>query len=186
MVERRAMKRREPTGNTGARRADKETTGGRTVVVCCKSPNGIILDLFDWTEQRTASPGGFVTEKIARRRTDRRFIINGNRVPFGKNPEYSIIGENGYALTRDIPKDFWEEWLRQNKDNDLVRNKIIFALDTEGSAIAKAKEHAKVRTGLEPLDPNKLPDRKIATDTDLARKMNVNDEPVPITRGSPS
>lgn len=182
MVERRALKRRVPTGNTGAERAHKETAV-KTVTVCCKVPNGIVLDLFEWTEVRSPAPGGHITEKVSRRKTDRRFIINGNRVQFGKMPDYTIVGENGYALTPGIPADFWYEWYEQNKDNDLVKNKIIFAFDTEKSAIAAAKDHQSVKTGLEPLDPNKLPDRRIATDEDQAVKMGVTSQSVPITRG---
>src|SRR5258708_18988887 len=36
----------------------------------------------------------------------------------------------GYALTPNVPRAFWEEWLAQNADADYVRNHCIFA-DTD-------------------------------------------------------
>jgi hypothetical protein len=60
-------------------------------------------------------PNGLVLRlSAAGRRTGPRYVVKGS--------------EGGYALTEGIPKDFWERWLRQNKDAPCVVKKLVFAL----------------------------------------------------------
>lgn len=46
---------------------------------------------------------------------DVEYLSNGNAVPQGANPKHKIIigphgCSDGYALTPNIPKDFWDLW----------------------------------------------------------------------------
>ena len=59
-----------------------------------------------------------------------------------------------------IPKDFWDEWCRQNSDSDALANKVLIAFPKQADTEACAKEHEKLTTGREPLDPDGDPRTK--------------------------
>ena len=71
------------------------------------------------------------------------------RGPGDPPPVAPIVG--GYALTHNVDADFFSTWLEQNKDSDLVRNRLVFAHAKPDLATGQAKEQAEVRSGLEPL-----------------------------------
>lgn len=103
---------------------------GETVIVCCKLPNGLHLDL----------PG------------KPRVTILGNSVPYGEVPGHPI--QTGYAMTMDVPAAFWEEWLRTHGTMEIVERGLIFAHTDNKSAVAHSKEMEKELTGLERKDPS--------------------------------
>lgn len=121
--------------------------GANTIVVGCKLPHGLQLEV------------GSVGEPEYR-----TFTLNG---PLKKK---GLVDGTGYALTT-IPKDFWDSWLaysprdRQGKviakePNRLlpcIRNRLVYAHQEREHVEAFAVEHNSQRTGLEALDPNKLP-----------------------------
>jgi hypothetical protein len=136
-----------------------------TVTVACKHPAGFLLQLHQFADHAIPLPGGGTSKEKMARPVGDPVRIHGPATPHGEAPRAVIVG--GYALTSGVPKDFWEKWLEQNKDAALVKNHLIFAYDKEADTRADAKEHAGVRTGMEPIDP-KNPTRigrnKIATD----------------------
>lgn len=128
---------------------------GGTVTVACKLPHGLFLRNFTMIERdEPVMGGGTKVAKVAQEKGD-RIRINGVAVPFGAIPNYPIVG--GYALTQNVDADFWNEWLRANRDSDVVKNKLIFAHATPAQAHDQSTEQQKVRSGLEPIDPNNLP-----------------------------
>lgn len=140
--------------------AEKSTS---TVTVACKLPHGMILRVFDMVEKDEAvMGGGFRTAKVAQERAA-RVMINGNAHPQNEAPRSQIAA--GFALTHNVNKEFWEQWLSQNKDSDVVANGLIFAHGSESSAVAESKDKVAVRSGLERLDPAKLPKRIQKADT---------------------
>ena len=130
----------------------------RQVFVGCKLPNGVILRLFKWIDDR-GSPKDKSTgerEKIAVPATGpngkpQEVRLRGPALRFGAQPRFIIAG--GYALT-PIDADFWEKWLEQNKGSSLIDNKLIFAMDTSHAAEQEAVGLADVKSGFEPIDPN--------------------------------
>lgn len=64
----------------------------------------------------------------------------------------AIIGMHG--LTPDVDEDWFNDWLVNNLELPLVANDIIFA-NTAEKAGDEAKEKKGVKTGLEPVDPDK-------------------------------
>lgn len=128
---------------------------GPLVTVACKMPNGLLLRLFRWEEFDEPVMGG--GSKTVRRaiETGERITLNGYAVPFGEIPEQQIAG--GYGITHNVPADFWAEWLKQNGESDLVKNNIVFAHAKSADTVSQAREYKKQRSGLEPIDPNKLP-----------------------------
>ena len=133
---------------------------GGTVTVACKYPAGLMLRLFEKKEKREASPNGFREfeqfEAILDPATEMPVTVaikGPGGVPFGQGPALGVIvTQDGFALTQGVSEEFWERWLEQNKASDIVRNKVIYARknDVEGWA----REHAQVRTGVEPIDPD--------------------------------
>ena len=122
------------------------------VTVACKLPCGLILQLCQMEEMREPIPGGgFKITTVARRIGD-QVVLNPARVPFGVTPEYKIIG--GYALTENVDAQFFAEWLRQNSDALIVKNKLIFAYEKDATVVAAAREHKSVQSGFEPINMN--------------------------------
>jgi len=150
----------------------REDGAGDTVVVACKLPFGLELHLDRMVEQTRLANQTAITEKVAVRE-DETYTLNGSglnhaALTAGIMPEHTIIGgSGGYALTIGIPKAFWERWLEQNKNSDLVRNGLIFAASNHSRALDESKERAvDVRSGLEPLKPMRddtdTPDPRVA------------------------
>lgn len=124
-----------------------------TVTVASKLPNGLILRIFEWREQPELVLGGGVrTERRASERVDAgRIIIHGTRTPHGQDPKALIVA--GYALTPDVDADQFAAWLEQNKESDLVANKLIWAHAKNDAVNGTARENEKRRSGLEPMIP---------------------------------
>lgn len=66
----------------------------------------------------------------------------------------TVIG--GHGLT-EVDAEFWDAWLERNKGLSFVRNGKVFAHEKAKNTKAEAKEKAKEKSGLEPLDPSKAP-----------------------------
>ncbi len=134
-----------------ATRTPKSAT---SYTVACKLPNGIMLQLH--REEMVRVPvlgGGIVMEKQSRPSGD-PIKVFGNRAPFGEQPRAPVVAS--YALTHNVPADHWEQWLRENADSSLVRERIIFAYPTADEAIGVAKENKAVLSGLEPLNMGRI------------------------------
>lgn len=159
-------------GDTITIKKHNDIPSNATVTVASKMPWDFILRIFDFVKRYEPVMGGGQREiKIAeRRRGSQEFVIQGNSWAQKKGPHQQIVGpiSGGYAITRDIPKAFWDEWLEQNQDADFVRNKMLFAHADAASTIAEAKEKENEKSGLERLDPTKLP-KGLQTSDDMRR-----------------
>lgn len=144
-------------GDAGAPRS----TSGETVTIGCRMPNGLLLRLHEFIEyDEPLYGGGYRRSKIARPVGEAIKLngcaINVAAVAAGEMPEFPIIG--GFGLTSGVPKEFWDAWHEQNKTTELVRNGIVFVAKNEAAGTAMARERAgQVRSGLEPINPQKLP-----------------------------
>lgn len=76
----------------------------------------------------------------------------GKRVTLNGSKSSRIIG--GYGLT-EVDQGLWEAWCKANADSALLSGDIIFAQEKPAAAAAQAKEQADVKTGFEPIDPEK-------------------------------
>lgn len=139
-----------------------QTTG--TLTVGCRLPNGIILRTFELVDTPEVGPTQTRHVKMARF-TGREFKINGNSFAQNQAPKFGQIDNHGYALTHGVPADLWNEWKEQNKDADILKFGHIFAHGEEKSVRAEATEKKDVKTGLERLDPRKLPKKIEKADT---------------------
>lgn len=129
------------------------------VVVGCKLPNGLVLNLDRYV------PIGPPEKGQIRREVSRvgPFTLRGWAHERDKAPPADMVG--GYALT-PIPRDFWEEWLKRNEDSDLLRDGLIFAGESLARAKAEAQEKAAIPLMYAPARPGDVPGVGIATDGD--------------------
>lgn len=127
-----------------------------TVTVACKFPAGVVLQLCEKVEYEVRTQAGGVVKQVRYDKVGRTFTVRGPADPNGQAPKGFRRPEieGGYALTSNIPADFWAEWERQNAQNPLVLNKIIFAAGTRDSVIDEALDNAAVRSGFEALEPD--------------------------------
>jgi hypothetical protein len=130
---------------------------GATVTVALKHPNGIICRLHQMVEVEERLPGGGVQKVKIARVTGQQFKLNGYlRRPQGNEPPLPA-SPGSFALTHGVDKDLFEAWLAQNQDLDLVRNNLVFASEKANYTMDEAREKKALKSGLEPIDPNKLP-----------------------------
>jgi len=130
---------------------------GETLTIACKLPHGLVLRLWQMVDvDQPVMGGGIRTVREARPDIDKgRVLIGGVAAPFGQSPASQI--SFGYALTPNVDAEFWNEWLRQNAQSDVVKNKLIFAVPKPVDIPTRTRELENNKSGLEPLDPLNLP-----------------------------
>lgn len=127
---------------------------GATVAVGLKLPHGLVLKVYDMVTSNELVMGGGTREVKKAQQVGETYILKGylTRKKTRKEPTPLVIG--GYAVTSGIPKDFFDRWLEQNKDSDLVRNNLIFAQTNAERAGDQADEQEELKSGLEAIDPD--------------------------------
>jgi hypothetical protein len=142
-------------GGLGVAPETTVTRAFETVTVGCKIPNGLILRLFRPAEVLEQTRDGLMKVKMAEP-TGEQVVLNGSRYP-GKpdEDERPYIIMHGVAFTPDVSKDFWDTWLEQNKATDMVKRGLVFARAHDSDLRSQAAEMREVKSGLEPIDPDK-------------------------------
>jgi len=143
-----------PQEATPARGASRT---GETVTVACKMPHGIVIRGFRSAMRSVPVMGGGVRDEKYFEPDGREVTILGNARPVGGEFRTRVV--MGFALTQGVPKDLWEEWLASNKSMPAVRNGLIFALGSTSEVAEEARNRGKLRSNLEPLNPNGDPRR---------------------------
>lgn len=122
-----------------------------TVTVCCKLPNGIVIQAHKMIEvdEPTPSGGRRVKKGVP---VGKAFTCRGVSVPFG----FQANLVNGFALTPGVDADVWAAWLEANKESDFVVNRLVFAFAKESDVMSETRAMQEQRTGLEPIDPTRI------------------------------
>lgn len=108
------------------------------VMIACKAPNGLVLNL-DRYEVAHAANG-----VVRRVRGDQRVTLAGWAHEHNK-PDMTE-GSGGYRLT-PVPADFWTAWLKLNPDSPLIADRIILPPPkgaSEREALAQSIDHKAV------------------------------------------
>jgi hypothetical protein len=113
------------------------------------------LQLWTWGEQTEPSPSGPRTTRVARK-SGAAITVKGPAKSwfdpdYRRQVEWDIVGH--FAMTPNVPRQFWELWLEQYRDSDLVKNRVVWASDA-ASAKSWVREHEKLHSDFSPLDPN--------------------------------
>lgn len=146
-------------GRSGAEVQTKPAArSGEKITVACNLPNGLILQLYKMVEFRENVMGGGSRISSIAQKMGEPVRLNGTAVPFGKIPRFPI--EGAFALTPNVDKDFFDEWMRQNAELELVKRGGIYSASTTERARDLALEltgEPEARSGLEPMLPDKDP-----------------------------
>lgn len=123
-----------------------------TVWIGLKLPRGLTLTLGDFHNVDRPTFGGGVkpTRTYIPDPSKGSVRLKGYAVPFGKIPNYPIIGD--FGLT-EVDRDWWNKWKTLNAGFDLLKTGLIFEHGDKSSVEAYAEEHAEIKCGLEPMDP---------------------------------
>lgn len=133
-------------------------TGTATVIVGCRIPFGLVLQTYMMVAASEAVMGGPARDFEIARKTSHRYVLNGSRVRIGQDRSWEIV--NGAGLTHGIPEEVWNKWYEDNKNEPIVKNKLVFAHAKEVEVRAMAKDARSIRTGLEPYAPDGTDPRK--------------------------
>ena len=125
---------------------------GETVVVALKHPGGLILHYFQKQVQQEATRDGFRNVEVSVR-VGEPFTLRGNAATAELERQALIPDQGGYALTHGVPKALWDQWYSHNKSSPLVTENLIAGFPNEFEALAWAKLHGTIRSGLERIDP---------------------------------
>lgn len=153
-------------------RQKRAATPQGNVTVALKLPNGLIMRLYRQIKYVETGIGGTTRDSTRAEPIGKEFKLNGNRFPFGSIPAYEIV--NGYALTPNVPAEFFQQWWEANKESDLVENNLIFADADPARVRAWCKEYRSTRSGFEPLNPTGDPRAPRANHPNLKIQGNVN------------
>ena len=138
------------------------TWSNETVSVASKLPMPFTLQLFRKVKRTIQAHGGTHTEEIfepiqGTKSRPSSFIIAGNgyKKTLGDNGKQVSAG---YAITSNIPKDFWDEWSAQHESHDALQNHMIFAHKEHFSVVSMTKENEKRSAGMmDRIDPRAIP-----------------------------
>lgn len=158
-----------------ARPAIGATKTGSTVTVACKMPHGLIIHRERKIKVRVPVLGGGMQEETRYERiVGSEVQIFGTARAIGAAPRTRIV--NGYALTTNVPRETWAEWSESHKDMPAIQNGLLYATESVEDAAAEAREpeNAKIKSGLEPLDPKG--DKRARSTDPRVSQVQTNDE----------
>lgn len=142
-------------------------TSRRTATVACKMPHGIVIRDHDEATVHENVMGGGTRKVKVFRPVGRPIRIKGPVVPDQFIRLVEVVG--GYAITDGVDLDLFKRWMNWNREAAFVTNLLIYG-DEDGARVrAWAREHASVKSGMEPLD---------VTMRSEAGRMVYNDERV--------
>lgn len=161
--------------------SEPETTG-ETVTVACKLPGGLILRMFEEFEYQEPSQTGMRDVKGYKPKQDKQWTIRGTYVASAGqayNQANNAVAEllpGGYALTYGVPKEIWDNWYHYNRNTQMVKNKVVWAMPSLPAATERARteDMRKVKSGLEPLNPAR-PAERMPGGVDRRLRMSVLD-----------
>lgn len=113
-----------------------------TVLIGCKLPHGLYLDLLD---------------KVGNIKARVKLLGNANfTLP---NPDRKFKGVNTEATFGDtinpVDKDHWDAWIKTHADHPAILSGAIYMAMKQEDALAKAKEHQNEDVGFNKVDPTK-------------------------------
>lgn len=130
---------------------------GATVTIGCKLPWGLVLRGMRKATRSVPVLGGGMREETYFQPDGREVLIYGNARAIGEDPKTRIVF--GVAMTSGVPKDLWDQWVKDNADMPAVVNGLIFACPTVEDVASEARASRAVLSGLEPLRVDKDPRR---------------------------
>lgn len=129
--------------------ATAPATGTATVVVGCKLPHGLIIEV--------GKEGGDNYRKVK---------LNG----MNASQQGGFVTHEGFGLTV-VDESIWRAWMKKNEKLEFVRNGAVFEQKDEASAQAHSKASRGIITGFERLDASR-PNVPGATDLGVSGDLD--------------
>jgi hypothetical protein len=170
-----------PPEPTPVIRYSRPRSTGATVAVACKLPGGLLLRIFAPFEYEDPQRDGSTkTVKSWRPIPGEQFALKGTWVATAgqayqkTNSAVAELLPGGYAITYGVPRAIWDRWYEQNRNTPLVQKRIVFAASSlqQATVDAKTEESRKVKSGLEPVDPED-PARRMPGGVDRRLRMSM-------------
>jgi hypothetical protein len=123
-----------------------ENRMSKVCVVGCKLVNGIIL------ESGYAIKDGNVVrlpeyKRVRLQGTNQSRLVNGvTNAPLHLTP----------GITENVDEDFFDKWLIDHAESNIVKNGLIWKAKNKSEALAKAADETHEDTGFEPRNPKNL------------------------------
>lgn len=102
--------------------------------------------------------------------------IRGTAYPRGEAPDDFPEKPRmvlGYALTPNIPREFWDRWVKQHAKAPYVMSGMIYAFESTQDITAKAREMEGVASGMEPLERGKENGVDVVVDKRVPRGISA-------------
>jgi len=131
-------------------RASKDIPDTGVVTVACKMPSGLILRIFEESEEYENLLGGGQRKTKIMRPVGKQIRVYGYAVPANKRPKFTITGTD-FALTENVDAKFFKTWWEQNQELPVIKAGLIWCMKTKADADDKAEDMTDARNGLEPM-----------------------------------
>lgn len=130
----------------------------RKVTVACKIPMGVVLQLCRKVPYVEHTQAGTVVERERWDRFGAKVKVNGTSYPVipPKGYKERVAQTSGFALTRGVDAEMWDEWLKQHAEDAMVVNNLIYAFPDEESVVDFGRDFAGIKSDLGPLDMDTL------------------------------
>ena len=132
-----------------------------TVTIGCKTPNGMILEV------------GYEIDKqggVSRKEDYKAVVVRGWNSNNPPKIQMPASHEPSPGITENVLRAFWERWKKENANNRLLKEGLLYEAKNRLEADARALDVAQKPLGLEALDPAKVPPqiKKAVFDDDKA------------------
>lgn len=128
---------------------------GDKVTIASKLPMSITIFLCSSRKEVRRFQGSVWEEEVKYPIPETIHVIRGFAFPNGEIPEEMQDSRpemaSGYALTHGVDKDFFEQWLIDNAETQIVQNRLVFMASNGNEARAIAKDLKHVNSMLGPI-----------------------------------
>lgn len=148
----------------GAGNQSQPAKGTKTVVIGCKLPHGLVMEVGLSRDPKAIAAGLHRTDEFD------SFTVKGANAA-------RVVG--GFGITVGVPAALAERWFSENKSLRYVKDGSIYIVADVAAAKGEAKDRRALKTGLEAIDPTKAGPGKPAIDAAgiLAYKKQVSENP---------
>lgn len=155
----------------------------RTVTVACKLPQGFYMQLCRPVKFYEGTQSGGTIERTRFDRTGPKIRINGTSYPVmpPKGFRERVAMTSGFALTRGVDAEMWEEWAKQHAKDMMMVNNLVYAFPDEESVRDFGADFVGIKSELDPLDMDTVDKNGKVLDPRVPR--SISNEVEDVTKG---
>ena len=144
------QKKESPPAVTPIQTETPRRVTGETVIIGCKLPSGVTLEIGLQTLEKT--PDGKYFTMVKRLDNYERIVLKGwhHHNTTGLQMPAGVASDRPY-LNRGVSKAAWEQWKAEHAKSWLLKNEILFEAANEADAQVKAMDAAQAPSILAPI-----------------------------------